>query len=59
MGTDADDLYKIDNSSINPETCLAMNRAYQEVLLDTLRQIEMSLAENRLKQVFCILFVLG
>jgi len=28
-----------------------MNRAYQEVLLDTLRQVEISLTENRAKQV--------
>ncbi|XP_069122390.1 snRNA-activating protein complex subunit 4-like [Argopecten irradians] len=36
---------------INPETCLALNRAYQEILLDLLRKIEISLQENRSKQV--------
>ncbi|XP_033729541.1 uncharacterized protein LOC117318689 [Pecten maximus] len=35
---------------INPETCLALNRAYQEILLDLLRKIEISLQENRSKQ---------
>lgn len=50
--TDADDaLIRFDPSTITAETCLAMNRAYQEVLLDTLRQVEISLAENRDKQV--------
>ncbi|WAR32019.1 SNPC4-like protein, partial [Mya arenaria] len=49
--TDPDDMsVRFDSSTINAESCLAMNRAYQEVLLDTLRQIEMSLAENRTKQ---------
>ncbi|KAL4219616.1 Myblike DNAbinding domain-containing protein [Mactra antiquata] len=46
--TDGDELTsRFDPNTITAETCLAMNRAYQEVLLDTLRQIEMSLFENR------------
>ena len=47
---------RFDSSTINAESCLAMNRAYQELLLDTLRQIEMSLTENRAKQVIKTLF---
>jgi len=50
--TDGDDaLIRFDPCTITAETCLAMNRAYQEVLLDTLRQVEISLTENRAKQV--------
>ncbi|XP_053380719.1 uncharacterized protein LOC123547616 isoform X2 [Mercenaria mercenaria] len=49
--TDADDaVFRFDPNTITAETCLAMNRAYQEVLLDTLRQIEISLMENRNRQ---------
>jgi hypothetical protein len=40
-----------ENVPIDPDTCLALNKAYQEVLLDTLRSIEMALIENRDKQV--------
>ncbi|VDI38386.1 snRNA-activating protein complex subunit 4 [Mytilus galloprovincialis] len=39
-----------ENVPIDPDTCLALNKAYQEVLLDTLRSIEMALIENRDKQ---------
>ena len=35
----------------NVETCLALNRAYQDLLLNNLQRIESSLAENRNKQV--------
>ncbi len=52
MGTEMDDLVlRFDPTAISAESSLAMNRAYQEVLLDTLRQIEMSLNENRARQV--------
>lgn len=54
MCTDGDEAFvRFDPSTITAETCLAMNRAYQEVLLDTLRQVEISLTENRAKQVAC------
>lgn len=36
---------------VSVESCLALNRAYQEVIVDVLRQTEASLEENRQKQV--------
>ena len=44
--------------SIDPETCLAVNRAYQEMLTDSLRRVEFALAQNRARQVICILFLI-
>ncbi|XP_046552598.1 snRNA-activating protein complex subunit 4-like isoform X2 [Haliotis rubra] len=38
---------------VSVESCLALNRAYQEVIVDVLRQIEASLEENRQKQQEC------
>ncbi|XP_046370127.2 uncharacterized protein LOC124144641 isoform X2 [Haliotis rufescens] len=35
---------------VSVESCLALNRAYQEVIVDVLRQTEASLEENRQKQ---------
>ena len=53
LGPEGEDKYLfLDPNNVSPESCLAMNRAYQEVLLDLLRQTEMSLNENRHKQVF-------
>ncbi|XP_052220840.1 uncharacterized protein LOC127837642 isoform X2 [Dreissena polymorpha] len=51
MGTEGDEsILRFDPSTISPETCLEMNQTYQEFLLNTLRQIEIALSENRAKQ---------
>ncbi len=34
------------------ETCLALNRAYQEIIAENLKKVEMVLAHNKDKQVF-------
>ena len=37
--------------SENPHTCLALNRAYQEVLQENIKRIELVLSHNRHRQV--------
>ncbi|XP_064649667.1 uncharacterized protein LOC135501466 [Lineus longissimus] len=40
-----------DSLAYDPETCLALNRAYQELVQNNLQKIEAVLAENRARQV--------
>ncbi|KAK3088735.1 hypothetical protein FSP39_023136 [Pinctada imbricata] len=40
----------IDELPVNADTSLALNRTYQELILDSLRKIEIALSENREKQ---------
>lgn len=42
---------EISHLPINAETCLALNRTYQELILESLKKIELALDENREKQV--------
>ena len=35
----------------NAETCLALNRAYQEIIAENLKKVEMVLAHNKDRQV--------
>lgn len=42
---------EISRLPINAETCLALNRTYQELILESLKKIELALNENREKQV--------
>ena len=35
----------------NTETCLALNQAYQEIIAENLKKVEMALAHNKDKQV--------
>lgn len=42
---------EISHLPINAETCLALNRTYQELILESLKKIELALNENREKQV--------
>ena len=53
-----------DKLPTNSRTCLAWNRAYQDVILETLKRIEHALSLNRKKQVhyiftLCSLVCLG
>ncbi|XP_052673439.1 uncharacterized protein LOC128155662 [Crassostrea angulata] len=41
---------EISHLPINAETCLALNRTYQELILESLKKIELALNENREKQ---------
>lgn len=41
---------EISHLPINAETCLALNRTYQELILESLKKIELALDENREKQ---------
>lgn len=46
LGTEAGEL------ADNPETCLALNRAYQEVIQENIKRIELVLEHNRHRQVY-------
>ena len=45
--------FEVDDGELpaNTETCLALNRAYQEIIAENLKKVEMVLAHNKDKQV--------
>ena len=47
----ASNVIGIEELPVNAETCLALNRTYQELVLDSLQKIEVALGENRDRQV--------
>ena len=55
VGVVIDDLDSTSNLPASLESCLAMNRAYQDMVIEHISRIELELAENREAQVSWLL----
>ena len=53
MPTTSEPHFETDDGELpaNAETCLALNRAYQEIVAENLKKVEMVLAHNKDRQV--------